>query len=315
MTDNIVKQVFYKGNILLPEEVLKNYRKAGRIARDVRNKAHKLVDVGTSVLDICEKLENMIRDKGGKLAFPINICINDVAAHYSPPPMEVKTIPAGSIVKVDVGVHINGYIADTATSIGLSVEHEDMIRTAEKCLEKAIKTIRPGVKASDVGDAVEKIIKRYGFKPIWNLTGHQLARFMLHTGKSIPNVSRINGSKLDEGDVYAIEPFITLPQAAGEVKSTNDAYIYRLHKERSMKDEKAKKLMKTIKTNFRNLPFSPRWIVDELPRRDFDQAFSKLLASKNVVGYPVLVEKSSSIVAQAEHTVIVTRDGCEVTTA
>ncbi len=314
MTDNIVKQIFYKGNILLPEEALKNYRKAGQIACNVRNEAHKLVEVGASVLDICEKLENMIRDKGGKPAFPINICINNVAAHYSPPPMEAKTIPVDAIVKVDIGVHINGYIADTATSVGLSVEHEDMIKTAEECLGRAIKTIRPGVKASEVGDAVEKVIKRYGFKPIWNLTGHQLARFMLHTGKSIPNVGKINGSKLDEGEVYAIEPFVTLPQAAGEVKSTNDAYIYRFQKERSVKDEKAKQLMKAIKTNFRNLPFSARWIINELPRGDFNQAFSKLLASKNVTGYPVLVEKSSSVVAQAEHTVIVTRDGCEVTT-
>jgi len=258
---------------------LKKYREAGRIASYVRDEGKKLVRPGASVLEVCDEVESMIMDMGGQLAFPCNICINDIAAHYSPPP--------------------------NATT---------RIVTAEECLERAIETVKPGVKASEVGGAIEGVVKRHGFKPIWNLTGHQISRYVLHTGKSIPNVSRLNGSKVKEDEVYAIEPFVTLPRAFGEVKGAEEVYIYRFHKDRSIKDENAKKLMTAIKNRFRSLPFSARWITDELPKKDFEPAFTKLLNARNITGYPVLMEKSGSIVAQAEHTIIVTSDGCEVTT-
>jgi len=293
---------------------LKKYREAGRIASYVRDEGKKLVRPGASVLEVCDEVESMIMDMGGQLAFPCNICINDIAAHYSPPPNATTRIPEEAIVKVDLGVHIDGYIADTATSVGLGFGHEQMIVTAEECLERAIETVKPGVKASEVGGAIEGVVKRHGFKPIWNLTGHQISRYVLHTGKSIPNVSRLNGSKVKEDEVYAIEPFVTLPRAFGEVKGAEEVYIYRFHKDRSIKDENAKKLMTAIKNRFRSLPFSARWITDELPKKDFEPAFTKLLNARNITGYPVLMEKSGSIVAQAEHTIIVTSDGCEVTT-
>jgi len=298
----------------MDEGVLKAYRKAGRIASEVRKEARSVVRVGESVLQICEKLERAIENKGGALAFPCNVCMNDVAAHYSSPPNDRLIIPEGALVKIDIGVHVDGYIADTATSIGFSAEHEDMIRSADEGLERAIKIVRSGIKASEVGDAIEGAAKRNGFRIVWNLSGHQLGRFMLHTGKSVPNVGRLDGSKLDEGEVYAIEPFTTLPSAAGEIRSASEAYIHRIHKDKPPKDEAARKLFKAIKSKFRNLPFSERWIVNELPSEDFKIAFSTLLSSKNVVSYPVLVEKSGAMVAQAEHTVVVTRNGCIVTT-
>jgi methionyl aminopeptidase len=299
---------------LISEDVLKKYREAGRIASHARDEAKKLVKPGASVLDVCEEAERIIIDMGGRLAFPCNICVNDVAAHYSPPPNATARIPEDAIVKVDVGAHMDGYIADTAASVGLGVGHEEMITTAEACLEKAIETVKPGVKASEIGGAIEEVVKHRGFKPIWNLTGHQISRYVLHTGKAIPNVSRLNGSRVKEDEVYAVEPFVTPPRAAGEVKGGEEVYIYRFHKDRSIKDENAKKLMKTIKSQFRSLPFSARWLTDEVPKQMFETAFSKLLDAKNITGYPVLMERSGSVVAQAEHTIIVTSDGCEVTT-
>jgi methionyl aminopeptidase len=299
---------------LLADDVLKKYREAGRIAGQARDTAKKLVKPGASVLDVCDEAERMIIDMGGELAFPCNICMNDVAAHYSPPPDATTRIPEGAIVKVDVGVHVDGYIADTATSVGLGVGQEEMIITAEECLERAIESVKPDIKSSEIGRAIEEVVKRHGYKPIWNLTGHQISRYVLHTGKAIPNVSKLNGSRVKEDEVYAIEPFVTLPRAAGEVQGADEIYIYRFHKDRSIKDGNAKKLVKAIKSRFRSLPFSTRWLVDELPRKEFRLAFKRLLDAKTVTGYPVLMEKSGSIVAQAEHTVIVTGDGCEVTT-
>ena len=269
---------------------------------------------GASVLQICETIEKSIRDKGGRLAFPCNICINEVAAHYSPPPGEKKVVPAGSLVKVDLGVHIDGYIADTATSIGFGPEYDDMINAAKDALEQAINVLRPGIKLSEVGGVVQRTIERYGFKPIRNLSGHQVARYVIHTGRSIPNVSGFDGSRVSEDDVCAIEPFVTTSSASGEVMGLKEAYILRFQRERSVKDASARILLKKIKSRFRTLPFSERWLRGILPEEELDRALSELLSNKSLVAYPVLVESSGNVVAQAEHTVIITRDGCVPTT-
>lgn len=300
--------------VLLPEVVFRRYIKAGHIAKEVREEARKILREGVSVLQICETIEKWIRDKGGGLAFPCNICINEVAAHYSPPPGEKKVIPAGSLVKVDLGVHIDGYIADTATSIGFDPEYSDMINAANDALEQAINVLRPGIKLSEVGGVVQRTIERYGFKPIRNLSGHQVARYVIHTGRSIPNVSGFDGYRLSEDDVCAIEPFVTTSSASGEVVGLEEAYILRFQKERSVKDASARNLLKKIRSRFRTLPFSERWLREILPEEELDPALSELLSNKSLVAYPVLVESSGNVVAQAEHTVIITRDGCVPTT-
>ena len=299
---------------LLPEDVLQRYMRAGRIAKEVREKAKKIVREGASALQICEAVESWIRDRGGRPAFPCNICINDVAAHYSPPPGSKKTIPMGSLVKVDLGVHVDGYIADTATSIGFSPEYEDMINAAKDAVDQAIDVLRPGIKVSDVGRVIQRTIERYGFKPIRNLSGHQIARYLIHTGKSIPNVSGLNGLRIGEGEVCAIEPFVTMPSAKGEVEGTREAYIFRFQRKRSVGGANARALLNEIESRFRTLPFSKRWLKGILPDEELDLAFYELLSSKSIAAYPVLVESSGNVVAQAEHTVIITRDGCVPTT-
>lgn len=299
---------------MLSEDALRGYQKAGRIAADVRGEARSFVEEGMSLLTICERVEKLILDKGGRLAFPCNVCVNDVAAHYSSPSGDVKRVSEGALVKVDLGVHVDGYIADTATTISFDSEHEGLVRAAKEALEHAIKTLRPGVRASEIGATIQETIERYGFKPIRNLTGHQLDRYVLHTGRSIPNVSRLDGSKIREGEVYAIEPFVTLPSGVGMVREINEVYIFRFQKERRVRNANARRLLGVIKSDFRMLPFSERWIRGVLPREEFDLAFSELLSSKSIAAYPVLVEAGGKVVAQAEHTVVVTKDGCVTTT-
>ena len=298
----------------MPEAVFRNYIKAGRIAKEVREEARKIVREGASVLQICETVEKLIIDKGGRLAFPCNICINEVAAHYSPPPGGKKVVPEGSLVKVDLGVHIDGYIADTATSIGFDPKYDDMINAANDALEQAINVLRPGIKLSEVGGIGQKTIERYGFKPIRNLTGHQVARYVIHTGRSIPNVSGFDGFRISEDDVCAIEPFVTTSSASGEVVGGDEAHIFRFQREKSVKSASARILLKEIKSRFRTLPFSERWLKGILPEDELDLTLSELLSNKCLAAYPVLVEASGNVVAQAEHTVIITRDGCVPTT-
>ena len=166
-----------------------------------------------------------------------------------------------------------------------------------------------------IGSLIEGTIRNRGFKPISNLTGHSVGRYLIHAGLSIPNVAEsISLAKVKTGEVYAIEPFVTLPEAVGRVDDSPQSTIYRLLKAKSVKTESAKKLLKHIETNFRTLPFAERWLIGVVPKEQHTAAFKELLSSKAIMSYPVFVEVSRKPVAQAEHTVLLTEEGCEVLT-
>jgi len=298
----------------IPREVLQKYEKAGKIAREVREEARKFVHEDMLLVDICERVESLIRKKGGKPAFPCNVSVNEIAAHYTSPPMDKQVVPKGSIVKVDIGAHIDGYIADTAVTVCFSQEQRNFVDTAEKALETGVKVLRHGLSFSRFGSIVERVIRDNGFKPVSNLTGHQVGRYLIHAGKSLPNISHFSISKINEGEIYAVEPFVTVADAAGRVENRSDTYIFRFLKQKTLKNPYAKQLLDFIKGNFFTLPFAERWLHGVVPSKDFREAFSELISSKSLMSYPVFIEASGKPVAQAEHTVLIEKDGCRVLT-
>jgi methionyl aminopeptidase len=298
----------------IPEEAFQKYVKAGRIAAKVREQMRRIVSEGMRIIDICEKAESLIRESGGKPAFPCNVSINEVAAHYSSPPQDKRIVPENSIVKVDIGVHVDGYIADTAVTVCFNPDYENLMRAAEDALETALKLLRPGLSIAKFGSTIQKSIEMQGFKPVSNLTGHQIGRYLVHSAKALPNVFHLSMSKVRVGEVYGVEPFVTMPNAAGRVRSAKEAYIFRFVKRKSLKAEHAKQLLSYIEKNFRTLPFSERWLEGCVPARYYSTAFSELLSSKSLTAYPVFIEASGKLVAQAEHTVVITEDGCQVLT-
>ncbi len=298
----------------LPKDVFQKYRRAGKIAAEVREKAREVVHEGMSIIDLCEEVEALIRERGGQPAFPCNVSVNEIAAHYTSPPEDKRIIPAGSLVKIDLGVHVDGYIADTAVTVCFDPEYENLVYTAERALEKAVEILRPELSTSQFGSVIERTIKGYGLKPISNLTGHLIGRYLIHAGKALPNVSHFSLKKIRAGEVYGVEPFVTVSDAVGKVKSGSDATIFRFLKRKSLKDPYAKRLLDYIRKNFRTLPFTERWLQGVLPNNRHKDAFSRLLSSKSLMAYPVFVEASGKPVAQAEHTILIARDGCVVLT-
>lgn len=298
----------------LPEDVFEKYQRAGKIAREVRREMEHFVCEGIPIIDVCEKAEGLIREKGGQPAFPCNVSINEVAAHNTSPPNDKRTIPPNSLVKVDIGAHLDGYIADTAVTICFNPEYENLVQAAKEALKVAVKTIYAGISTPKLGSVIQKTIKTYGCKPISNLTGHQVARYLIHTGKSIPNVSHLIGSKIKEGEVVAIEPFVTVADATGKVKDGDETTIFRFVKRKSLKNLHAKQLLNYIEKNFKTLPFSERWLKKVVPQEYHSAAFQALLRSKCLVSYPVFIEASKKPVAQAEHTILVVENGCKVLT-
>ena len=296
------------------KEELEKFCLSGRILRETREEMKTYVQENMLVIDVCEKTEGLIRSKGGKPAFPCNVSINEVAAHYTSPPNDTLRIPEGSTVKVDLGVHVDGYVTDTAFTACFSSEGRSMANAAEQALKTAIENIHGGMALGKIGSLIETTIKNRGFKPISNLTGHSVGRYLIHAGTSIPNVVQVSFAKVKSGEVYAIEPFVTLPEAVGRVDDGSQTTIYRLLKAKSVKNESAKKLLKYIESNFRTLPFAERWLIGVVPKEQHKAAFKELLASKTIMSYPVFVEVSQKPVAQAEHTVLLKDDGCEVLT-
>jgi len=297
--------------MLSPE--VEKFVKSGKILAMVREYVRSMQVRDRKVLDVCEEVEGKIRELGGRPAFPCNVGINEVAAHYTSPWNDGATIPDGSIVKVDFGVELDGFPTDTAIPVSLNPTYDSMIIAAEAALQEAISAVAPGRKLSEVGTVVERCIERYGFKPIRNLTGHKIDRYNLHAGKSVPNVSGIESGRFEVGEVYAIEPFVTLRTAEGAVTDGEAAYIYRFVKSKGAKSKAANELISYIRDTYRSLPFASRWIHDSWHEGDFS-AFQELVSNRCVAGYPVLVEVSGQPIAQAEHTILVTDGGCKVLT-
>jgi methionyl aminopeptidase len=300
--------------MLYDKEEIEKFRLSGRILRETREEMKTYVKENMLVIDVCEKTEGLIRAKGGKPAFPCNVSINEVAAHYTSPPNDTLRIPEGSTVKVDLGAHVDGYVTDTAFTASFNPEGRSMANTAEQALKTVIENIHGDMALGKIGSLVETTIKNRGFKPISNLTGHSVGRYLIHAGTSIPNVAQVSLTKVKTGEVYAIEPFVTLPEAVGRVDDSPQTTIYRLLKAKSVKNESAKNLLKYIESNFRTLPFAERWLTGVVPKEQHRAAFKELLASKAIMSYPVFVEVSKKPVAQAEHTVLLKDDGCEVLT-
>lgn len=296
------------------EEVIEKFRLSGKILRETREEMRSFVREGMPIIEICEKAEGLIREKGGKPAFPCNVSINEVAAHYTSPPNDERRIPEKAVVKVDLGVHVDGYVTDTAFTICFDPAYADMQAAAEHALNTAISNIHAGMSTSKIGEIIEKSVRNRGFKPISNLTGHSVGRYLIHAGTSIPNVAQLSFTKVQAGEVYAIEPFVTLPDAIGRVEDGPEITIFRLVKTKSTKNPYAKQLLEYIEDNFRTLPFAERWLKNVVPPNQHREAFMELYKSKTLMGYPVFIEASRRPVAQAEHTVLITEDGCVVLT-
>ncbi len=289
--------------------------KAGRIAASAREYGASLVKEGASAREICEEVEAYIRRQGGEPAFPCNFSVDDVAAHYTPGVNDDIRLRGGEVVKVDVGVHVDGYIADTATTVDLSGRWESLLEAVRGALEAVVKIMRPGISLYTIGKTIEQTIRKKGYKPIRNLTGHTIGRYLIHAGESIPNVAdrRLFYRRIQPGTLVAIEPFGT--PGRGMVREGSVVNIYSLHTlkpKRPLSDEE-RHLLEYIVGRYKTLPFTPRWLTTEWGEKAEDLV--RALWRKGALhGYPILVEVSGAVVAQFEHTFLVMSDRVIATT-
>jgi methionyl aminopeptidase len=289
-----------------------SYVEAGQIAKEVKVFAHDLIKSGMKLIDIAEGIDAKILELGGDFAFPVNLSLNEVAAHFTPG-VECDIVAEG-ILKVDIGVAVDGYIADTAISIDLSEDGEfgDMIKLNEKILEKASEAVKVGMEVRDVGDAVQDVMESDGiekFAVIKSLSGHTLGKNEIHAGMTISNY-RNESSRVLSNIAFAVEPFVT--SGIGDIYEGEPGGIYIVKRDGQVRDRDARKVLKFIKERFEGRPFCTRWLVREIRNKKLDIGLGKLkfilgtLVKQDVLyEYPMLIEKSRKPVSQVENTFVI----------
>ncbi|WP_405293755.1 type II methionyl aminopeptidase [Methanobrevibacter sp.] len=304
--------------------MIESYIQSGKLASKIRSEASKMIKEGTLVIDLVEYVESEILKSGAEIAFPCNVSLNEVAAHYTSPAGDQTVIHAGDMVKLDLGAMIDGYIADTAITViadGNIDEnytqdeinlHEEIVEASAAGLEAAIATARAGVEVSKIGAAVHEAISEYKLNPIFNLTGHSLEQNNLHAGISIPNYNNHDNYILEEGQAVAIEPFAT--NGEGIVNDAPGHYIFSYMANKPFRMKSTQRVLKYIQQNHRFVPFSGRWITDEFGERKGSIALKQLSEAMAIYPYAPLKEKQGCFVSQKEHTIIVEKEGCTVTT-
>ncbi len=294
----------------MDDERLDYYLRLGEEHSYILEQMRRKIEPGISVLDLVEESERLVRERGYSLAFPTNLSINEVAAHYTPFPGDDLKIPEAGLIKLDMGSHREGMIVDAARSVALDDKYEEMVQVAREALDRAIERMIPGNKMRIVSEAIYDTIVSAGYKPIRNLTGHKVDTYILHAGVEVPNVptGRSMSYRIKEGDVFAIEPFVTLPEAKGYVVPMGEPLIFSLRKKGRTRDEMERRILKIVEKNYKRLPFCERWLFREIGHR-VNHALSRLADKGILLSYPPLVEVSGMMVAQYEDTVLVTADG------
>lgn len=283
---------------------------AGKIASQIREEARKFIKKDMPLIEISNKIENKIFEMGGKPAFPTCLSVNDIAAHATPAHDDERI--AEGILKIDMGVHLDGWIADTAFSIDLenSEENKKIIETSKKALGNVIEKMKKDITLKEIGGIVYETMKSNNLTPITNLFGHSINQYDLHSDISIPNYNSGSDISLSPG-LYAVEPFAT--NGNGKVHDGKPSGIYKLINEKNIRSQIAREILEFIKSEFNALPFCSRWVVKKFGTKAII-GLKQLEENGNIYQYAELIESKHGKVAQTEHTILIEEDGNVIVT-
>ena len=287
-------------------KIKEKYLLAGKIGKNALNYAQSLIEPGALFYDVAEKTEQYIKDNGEVPSFPVNLSINNEAAHYTPFEGDKKKFKTGDLVKVDLGAMVDGYMSDNATTVevGNTGKYSDLIDATREALNAAIKILRPMVNIYRIGEEIENAIDAYGFKPVKNLGGHGINRYDLHSEIFIPNYNDGNDETIKTEKAIAIEPFAST--GIGMIHNGPLGNIYIID------DTKVRDKNEMIYKNFNTIPFAERWLAKITP--EYKKYINKTMQNRYVSGFPILKEHNKSMIAQSEHTILILNDEIIVTT-
>ncbi|MFT4309787.1 MAG: type II methionyl aminopeptidase [Candidatus Woesearchaeota archaeon] len=296
---------------MIEDKDIDNAIEAGRIASSALMMARRLVKKDRLLLDIARTTEEYIISKGGKPAFPMQMSINENAAHDTVSYDDKRILNGDEVVKIDVGCHVSGIIADNALTVDLGGEHRKLLESSLNALEYAVYNVKKGITITELSKGISSSITTKGFVPVSNLSGHGLGKYKIHSDPQIPNIPVSSDYKIRQYEHIAIEPFST--DGYGKVIDSKTVQVYALSRNTNVRDMIARQALSIIR-GYNGLPFSMRWLSEKIGRQRAEHAVTVLLSNNIISSYPVLREVQGGIVAQHERTFIVLEDETIVTT-
>lgn len=297
-----------------------DFRKGAEIHRRVRAKAQQLIKPGMPMLEIADLIENSVRAYTGNdhtlkqgIGFPTGLSLNHVAAHYTPNSSDKLVLKQEDVMKVDIGVHVNGHIVDSAFTLTFDDKYDLLLTAVREATYAGINEAGIDVRLNDIGAAVQEVMesyelelngKTYPIKCIRNLNGHNIGDYVIHSGKTVPIVANGDMTKMEEGETFAIETFGTTGK--GYVITQGECSHYALNQnidDIKVPGDRARELLKNIKTNFGTLPWCRRYL-ERAGEDKYLLALNQLVRAGIVEDYAPLVDTTGSYTAQFEHTIL-----------
>ena len=294
--------------IITNEQDKDNAILAGKIAAKAISYGNAIIQPGIKMVDALDQIEKFIKDNGGQMAFPAQIALNEIAAHFCSLADDTTVFKPTDIIKLDIGVHVDGMIADTAITIIFKEDNDkykelsDLKKASEEALNNALKYARPGVSLGELGLIVQESIAKFDLSPVRNLTGHGLGKYSIHESPTVPNFNSKDKHLLEDNQMIAIEPFAT--NGHGMIFESSNATIFSLNSMKGVRSNMTREVLNDI-SEFKTLPFTTRWLTS---KHSFSKVRFALNDLKNlgiIHDYPPLVEMGKGMVSQSEHTVIV----------
>jgi methionyl aminopeptidase len=285
----------------LNKEELEDWKKACKMSAQALEYGKLLIKKENNFLDVAKKTDEKIISLGGKIAFPSQISMNQIAAHFCPT-KDNNPIFDNQIIKLDVGAHINGFIGDNACTVDLSGENNELVKASREALNNVIKIIKPEITLGEIGRTIQETIMNFGFSPVRNLSGHGLGKFEIHTNPNIPNYDNGDETEIKKGDVFAIEPFAT--NGHGIVIETSNPTVFSFVQKKPVRDMTTRQILKEIE-HYKSLPFAKWWLEEKFPSFRVNLALRQLENLGIIKGYSPLAERDNGLVSQAENTILV----------
>ncbi|KAK9437283.1 methionine aminopeptidase [Metarhizium brunneum] len=310
---------------MLNSDFLSDYRQAAETHRQVRQWAQKNIKPGQTLTEIANGIEDSVRRLVGHdglsegdaihagMAFPLGLNIDEIAAHFSPNSGNKTVLQHNNVMKIDIGVHVNGRIVDSAFTMAFDPMYDNLLAAVKDATNTGVREAGIDVRLGELGGYIQEAMESYEceingttypIKPIRNITGHSILHYSIHGSKSVPSVKTNDTTKMEEGDVFAIEPFGSTGK--GKVYDQGEVSHYALRSDAPKVDlhlSSAKSLLYSIKKNFSTLPFCRRYL-DRIGHEKYLLGLNHLVKSGIVEDYPPLVDQKGSYTAQFEHTIL-----------
>ena len=312
-------------------DLYSSVRYASEVHRQVRKFAQSLIKPGIKLIDLCTALEEKNRELVSEagfargIGFPTGCSINHVAAHYTPNAGDNTVLQYGDVMKIDFGTQVDGRIIDSAFTVAFDSTFDPLLEAAKRATEEGIKVSGIDARLGEIGGAIQEVMESYEVtidgvtypvKCIRNLNGHSIGPYQIHAGKSVPIVKGPDQTKMEEGEIFAIETFGTTGR--GHVSEDGACSHYAKAFDAPhvpLRLPRAKKLLSHISKTFGTLPFCRRWMERDdggsttinpkgAKQEKYLMALKNLVDNGIVTAYPPLCDIKGSYTAQYEHTII-----------